>query len=125
MGERHKYGSCRQSDYWQGTPYVDGIKLTVYNQALVAQAAMLAGELDIMVTADYTLAKQMEDEGFDLNVAGVPTTAYTLCFNTVNPEDPFYDVNVRKAVSYAINVDEIIDALFQGYGIKSTQWRNS
>ena len=109
-------------DYWQGAPNVDGLNLVVYNQELVAQAAMMAGELDIMVTSDYTLANQMEAEGYDINVASVPTTAYTLCFNSVNPEDPFYDPNVRKAASYAINTDEIIEALFQGYGTKSTQW---
>ena len=109
-------------NYWQGAPLIDGIKFTVYNEALVAQAAMVAGELDMMSTNDYALAKQMEEDGFVLNVAAVPTSAYTLCFRTNDPEDPFYDVNVRKAVSYAINVDEIIDTLFLGYGIKSTQW---
>jgi ABC-type transport system substrate-binding protein len=109
-------------DYWQGAPLIDGIKFTVYNEALVAQAAMVAGELDIMSTNDYALAKQMEEDGFTLNVAAVPTSAYTLCFRTNDPEDPFFDVNVRKAVSYAINIDEIIDTLFLGYGIKSTQW---
>lgn len=109
-------------DYWQGAPLVDGINFTVYNEALVAQAAMKTGELDMMSTNDYTLAKQMESEGFTLNVAAVPTSGYTLCFRTIDPEDPFYDVDVRRAVSYAINVDEIIETLFHGYGIKSTQW---
>jgi len=109
-------------NYWQGAPLVDGINFTVYNEALVAQAAMLAGELDMMSTNDYALAKQMEEQGFTLYPASVPTSAYTLCFRTNDPEDPFYDVDVRRAVSYAINVDEIIETLFHGYGIKSTQW---
>jgi peptide/nickel transport system substrate-binding protein len=109
-------------NYWRGAPLVDGIKFTVYNEALVAQAAMVAGELDMMATNDYALAKQMESEGFTLYVAAVPTSAYTLAFRSNDPDDPFYDVNVRRAVSHAINVDEIIDTLFFGYGIKSTQW---
>lgn len=109
-------------NYWQGAPLVDGIRMTVYNNALVAQAAMDAGELHAMMTDDYNLAQQMEQKGYTINPAAVPTTGYTLCFETNDPEDPFYDVRVRKAVSHAINVDEILDALFHGYGIKSTQW---
>jgi len=109
-------------NYWQGAPLVDGIRMTVYNNALVAQAAMDAGELHAMVTDDYNLAKQMEQKGYTIYPAAVPTYGYTLCFETNDPEDPFYDVRVRKAVSHAINVDEILDTLFHGYGIKSTQW---
>lgn len=109
-------------NYWQGAPLVDGIRMTVYNNQLVAQAAMDAGELHTLMTDDYNLAKQMEQKGYTIYPAAVPTTGYTLCFETNDPEDPFYDVRVRKAVSHAINVDEILDALFHGYGIKSTQW---
>lgn len=109
-------------DYWGGTPLLEGIKAVVYNEALVMQAAMRAGELDIMSTNDYAIARQMEEEGFRVTPASVPTTAYTLCFETDDPEDPFYNEDVRRAVAYAINVDEVIDSVFFGYGIKSPQW---
>ena len=39
-----------------------------------------------------------------------------------DPTDPFADELVRRAVSYAINAEEIADALLYGYGVKSNQW---
>jgi len=115
---------AKNPEYWQGEPYVDGVEVTVYDTELVMQAAMESGDLDGMVTSNYSLARQMSlsPTGFTIYPASVPTSAYTLCFNMSDPDDPFYDERVRKAVSYAINTDEIIEALFHGYGIKTNQW---
>ncbi|MDI9419669.1 MAG: ABC transporter substrate-binding protein [Firmicutes bacterium] len=114
----------KNPNYWQGEPYLDGVEFIVYENELVMQGAMEIGELHGMVTSNYQLASDMARSrvGYTINGAAVPTSAYTLCFNMSDPTDPFADELVRRAVSYAINAEEIADALLYGYGVKSNQW---
>lgn len=114
----------KNSNYWQGEPHLDGIEFNIYDTELVMQSAMEIGELHGMFTSNYSLAHDMSlsPTDFTINASSVPTSAYTLCFNMSDPEDPFHDERVRKAVSYVIDTEEITDALFYGYGIQSNQW---
>lgn len=114
----------KNPNYWQGEPNVDGVEVVIYANELVAQAAMEAGELDAMATTNYNLVSQMANSStkYEINAASLATSAYTLCFNSSDPEDPFYDPKVRQAVSYAIDSKAIVDTLMNGYGAVSNQW---
>lgn len=112
----------RFDDYWQGKPYLDGVVLDVYGNSLVIQASMEAGELDAFVCADFDMAKSMEEKGFTLIKSAIPAQAFTLNFNSYDTSTPLGDVNVRKALSHAINKQAIVDALCSGFAQPSNQW---
>lgn len=112
--------------YHEGEPRLDGLLYLIYGSADVALMALQNGELDVApftrISYSYLpdLANNSDVVIYDANRGG---HAYTLGFNCVNEEDPLYDVNVRKAICYAIDTDIIGAALMEGYYYPgSTQW---
>lgn len=117
----------KNENYWQGEVLLDGIESITYQQALVAAQALNAGEVQIQLTEDYNLVEQLRNfSGLKAKASDLPSYYYTLCFNMRPSEDgtpdPFEDVRVRKAVSYLVNVDQIMDTLTFGYALKTNQW---
>ncbi|MFC2031347.1 ABC transporter substrate-binding protein [Chloroflexota bacterium] len=106
-------------DYWEGSykgmPMVDTVVFRPIPEAATRAAELEAGGVDLIqdVTPD-----QMDD----LEAAGLvvlPDEAYQLqyvFFTTDNEEDPTYDVKVRQALNYAVDVDAIIENLLSGLG---------
>ena len=110
----------RNDNYWQGEVLLDGIESITYQQALVAAQALNAGEVQIQLTEDYNLVEQMRNfSGLHAKASDLPSYYYTLCFNMRPSEDgtpdPFEDVRVRQAVSYLVDVDQIMSTLTFGY----------
>lgn len=99
-------------DYWGGKQKIDDLVFAITTDAAVRYQKLQAGECHLMPypnAADVEAMKAnpdlkvMEQEG--LNVA-------YLAFNTT--QAPFDNVNVRKALSMAVNKQAIVDAVFQG-----------
>ena len=114
----------RYEDYWQGTPYLDGVNFKVYASTATQQAALEVGDLDIMnLSGDAVTADALEQKGYVLTNAAIPATGYTLCFNSLS-DGPLTDVRVRQAICYAVDAESICEALLGGdkYGSVSTQW---
>lgn len=112
----------RNENYWQGEVYLEGLDLITYQQELVAATSLNAGDIDALLTENYSLVEQMKGyEGISSKASDLPSYYYTLCFN-MKEGDPFANELVRKAVSYAIDVDSIIDTLCFGYAIETNQW---
>ena len=116
--------TVRYDNYWQGKPYLDGVNLIKYATTATQQAAMLAGDLDVMyLSGDPTTADALAAKGFNIVNSAIPQTAYTICFNS-QADGPLTDVRVRQAICYAIDSQSICAALLgdSGYGEPSTQW---
>jgi len=110
-------------DYWRGEPRLDGVNMVVYTNLQVAAAALEAGELDILEVGQFDLAVNLaEKEGIIVDTAALTGTGYTICYNAMDEDDPFYDIRVRQAVSYAIDSEAIAEAITKGYYFESTQW---
>jgi dipeptide transport system substrate-binding protein len=113
-------------DYWGGKQKIDDLVFAITTDASVRYQKLKAGECHLMpypnaadveaMKADPNL-KIAEQEG--LNVA-------YLAFNTT--QAPFDKVEVRKALSMAINKQAIVDGVFQGFAtpaknpIPPTMW---
>lgn len=109
------------SDYWQGEPYLDGVKIVIYANDLVAQAAVQAGDVHIMSPTDASIIEDMKSKGFNVYTMNVPQSCYTVCFNTVKG-DELANVKVRQAMAYAINDNDISVALFGDYASPTNQY---
>lgn len=114
----------KYDQYWQGTPYLDGVNFKIYASTATQQAALEVGDLDIMnLTGDAITADALKAKGYSMSNAAIPSTGYTLCFNS-QADGPLKDLRVRQAIAYAVDTKAICDSLLGdgAYGTESTQW---
>jgi peptide/nickel transport system substrate-binding protein len=106
-------------NYWEGSykgmPKVDTVVFRPIPEAATRVAELQAGGVDMI---QDVLPDQMDDlEGAGLTV--VPDEAFQLqyvFFTTDDESAPTYDVRVRQALNYAVDVDAIIENLLAGLG---------
>jgi peptide/nickel transport system substrate-binding protein len=104
----------RNDDYWdKGKPYLDGVELHVIKDPMTQQAALQAGEVEV-VGMDYgKMAADLKAMGFELQAEASGTVM--LLPDSVNPDSPLADKRVREAVEYAIDREAIAKA--KSYGL--------
>ena len=110
------------ADYWQGEPYLDSVIFKIYSDTLVSQAAMQNDDAQMLYCTDYNLVDTLTASGCTVSL-GVPSQIALLCFNCTDEENnPFYDVKVRQAVSYAIDKEALVESIYSGYGAVTNQF---
>ena len=116
---------CEKYDgYWGGQPNIDKLNFKIYASTATQQAALETGDLDIMyLSGDAVTSDALGAKGYNIVNAAIPATGYTVCFNS-KADSPLADVRVRQAICYAIDSDNINQALLGNgkYGVSSTQW---
>ena len=106
-------------NYFLGAPNVDHLIVKVVAASAVA-SSLLSGDIDLTPGSAFS-AISLTDEALLADSDEVVVDAVTgynyryLCIN--QKLDHFSDVRVRKALSMAINRDEIVSALLGGYGL--------
>jgi peptide/nickel transport system substrate-binding protein len=111
----------RFDDYWDGKPYIEAIEMLRIADATVALMAFKNGDLDILNPSPKD-AKDLEAEG-KYNIVTPPEGQFpSLGGNSKDPNSPFYDIRVRRAISYAIDVPALADAFGLGYWKVTNQW---
>lgn len=103
----------KNEEYWKGSPSIDGVLIKVVPDTETQNIMYRNGELDILdldYMVDY-IPQYKEDFADSLvNTARVGITYFTFNENI----EPFDNVNVRKAVSMAIDRQAIIDSMYGG-----------
>jgi len=110
----------RNENYWKGDVFLDGVELVIYSEALTAQAAIEAGEVDVWTAKDFDIANSLEEEGFTAYGSSVPYFSYAIHFHTA--DGPFADLRVRQAVAYAIDREAIVSLLTAEKAVLSNQF---
>jgi peptide/nickel transport system substrate-binding protein len=104
----------KNEDYWEeGIPYLDEATFRFQSDSQTALMSMMSGELDLMDVEPHRLSEVEDDFTIELQQANS-----TLLVGYNHDREPFNDVNVRKAINYAIDTDQIIDIAFSGYAEK-------
>ena len=94
--------------------YFDSLEMLVLNDANARQTALITGDIDAMTDSDLKTVGLLE-RAPGIVVDNVPSGSHvTLPMFVDTP--PFDDVNVRLALKYAINRQEIVDRVLFGYG---------
>jgi peptide/nickel transport system substrate-binding protein len=108
-----KYELVANENYWDGVPEIDSI--TVLNiDADTKVSAMLSGDIDVAVGASQTTLSQLEGNDHIEMVTVTGTRESDLEMNC-REGHPTADVNLRKALSYAINREVIAQVAGNGY----------
>ena len=112
----------RNENYWGGRPYLDKVEVRVIPDNITAQAALISGEIDILVGLASDAVKTMEAQGFTIDKDPTMLTAMLMVFSSEAPGSPFCDKRVREAVCYAIDSDAVNASVYDGNAIVSNQF---
>ena len=100
--------------YWNGTPKFGTINVQCFLDGDTMAMALQNGELDACANLGYANLPIFENNSnFEINSAAT-SRSYMFVFNTQSEE--FSDVNVRKAVTMAINKEGFVNTLMNGFG---------
>lgn len=110
-------------NYWQeGYPKVETLIFRPIPESSTRVAAITTGEVDIVGRLNAEEAASLEGVP-GVNVISYPVSrVYYIAFNNVTSGvgQPTEDPLVRQAMNYAVDIDAIIDALFDGQAKAST-----
>lgn len=98
----------RNDSYWiEGQPYLDGVEYDYFADSNSADAALLAGEIDVLTTGSQNDVEVIENAGF--TSIGLPqkTSSSFVCMflDCTDEKDPLYDIRVRQALNYALDTE--------------------
>jgi len=110
-------------NYWrEGQPKVQTLVFRPIPESATRVAAIQTGEVDVVGRLSAEEAQSLEGAS-NVEVISYPSTRiYYIAFNnlTTGIDQPTEDPMVRQAMNYAVDVDAIIDALFDGYGQRAS-----
>jgi peptide/nickel transport system substrate-binding protein len=102
-------------DYWGDTPSIPTVVFEFIPESSAQIVALETGEVDAMMRVPPQEVERLEDaEGIEVVRESSVRTIY-IGFN--NLEEPFTDVRVRRALNYAVNKEEIVNGLFEGFTV--------
>ncbi|MDT8715873.1 ABC transporter substrate-binding protein [Clostridium sp. 19966] len=102
----------RNDNYWGTKAKVDKVVFKFIKENSVRASELIAGTSDIIDGIDASDIKKLEDNKLKIfNEPGMNINY--MAFNTSRA--PFNDPKLREAISHAINKEEMVKSLYQGY----------
>jgi len=102
------------ADYWGEGPFVDGIEIRIIPDEATIFAALRAGEVDFAMLGDPLIAT-LPTDGSDVIINRAPDLAYHALMMRASVE-PLDQLEVRQAISCAIDRQEVLDTASLGEG---------
>ena len=107
----------RNPNYWlSGIPQVDVIVFK-FADAHKRVSMLLEGEVDMITNFEPVDISKIVDKGFKV-IREPSFTMMSINFNLLKKDSPFQDKRVRQALNYAVDVDELIEKVMLGNGIR-------
>lgn len=104
----------RNDDYWLKRPNLAGVEFRAIPERSVAAVELEVGGIDVAMSLNADDVVRLETHA-DITVGSTPTLSYYyIAMN--NQLGPLADVRVRKAIQYALPLDQIVDTIFGGVG---------
>ncbi len=108
----------RRDNYWGGdqstTGHYDSSEIIVLNDATARTAALQSGQVDAINRVEPKIAKLL-DRAPTLSVRNVSGRGHYVFIMHIDTA-PFDNNELRLALKYAINRQEMVDKILQGYG---------
>jgi ABC-type transport system substrate-binding protein len=110
--------------YWQeGKPHLDAVEWLIFQDPMTAAASMQVGEIDVFAFVTAQVLPELRDKANIVMLqSGLGAGQDGIITSSRDPNSPFHDVRVRKAVGHAIDVDAMLEAIMLGYAIPTNQW---
>jgi len=105
---------ARNDDYWGEKPKLDQVTFRPIPDANTRMAELESGGIDyLMGVPREELGRLKQEAKFELQEVEAVNIFY-LAHNTQKP--PLNDPNLRRAINYAVNKQEIVDTIYAGTG---------
>lgn len=104
----------RNDDYWNGTPKATSITVRVIPEATSLTIALETGEVDIVESVQAVDIQRVKDNPDLKTIEQVQGSVTYLGMNYAKA--PYDNTNIRKAIAYGINREDIIDVILEGNG---------
>jgi peptide/nickel transport system substrate-binding protein len=105
----------RNSGYWRDDrAHFDAVRILTLLDPAARINALTTGEVDVIDRVDLKTVHRLKDSPAVVVHSVAGTQHYTFAMSCNRP--PFTDVNVRLALKYAINREELLDKILRGYG---------
>jgi len=102
----------RFPNYWAKKPWFDKVSFVSFGSIHAAGLALKAGEVDIGPVKPEDIEIYEADPNLDTQLFSAPGGYHWIGFNV--QMSPMDDIRVRKAIRYAVDVDEILQAIRGG-----------
>lgn len=106
----------RNPNYWnaENAGFFDSAEVIIITDAAARMNALRAGQVDVINLADLKTLNMLKRVP-GIKVEDVPSGRFYI-FGMMSDVDPFKDKNVRQALKYAINRQEMVDKILLGHG---------
>ena len=114
------YVYTRTEGYWDEEAFpFDDLTLRVYTDRNAMLSALESG----VATIGYGSPDNVDAaEGFGLEVASLPVNVMTLVLtDRERPESPLSNEKLRQAINYAVDREAILETVYRGQGVTTTQ----
>ena len=102
----------KNTNYWGDKAKLDKVVFKVVKENSVRASELMTGSIDAMDAVDASDVEKLKEKKFNIfNESGMNVNY--MAFNCSRA--PFDNVKVRQAICYAINRDELVQYLYQGY----------
>ncbi|MBP9772071.1 MAG: hypothetical protein KBD16_04105 [Candidatus Pacebacteria bacterium] len=108
------YTLRRFVDFALGEPYLERIRMKMYDNEKDLLQAFIAGDVDAMPDVDPADAHELNDE--ESVVLSYPLPRVFALFFNQNHNELFADATVREALTVAIDPQVVVDEVLYGYG---------
>lgn len=106
-------------DYWKGEPAIKHLEFRYIPEFSARLSAFLSGEIDLFKNIPVDALAEIENSD-NSEVAEVSSSRINYLALNALVEGPMQDEKVRQAINYAVDVDELLDNILNGYGTKMT-----
>jgi peptide/nickel transport system substrate-binding protein len=103
------------TEHWRTVPHFKTLIQYVVPEEATQVAMLKRDEVDIITGITLDRAVELGEEGWRLIQAPVPIGSNVIMPGTWITDGPTSDIRVRRALSYAIDRQEICDTFFHGY----------
>jgi peptide/nickel transport system substrate-binding protein len=105
----------RNPNYWeQGVPYLDGLRGVVITEQSTKVQSVTSGQAHIADPIDYSAASTVEGSSAAELLEFKGSTYLLIAMD--QRKEPFNDERVVDAIKMAVDRDQVLQAVFQGYG---------
>lgn len=106
----------RYDGHWdlENRAFFDSAELLVFTDTNARTAALISGDLDATDRLDLKTVERIK-QAPGINVHSIPGTQH-FTFEMMCTVDPYTNVDLRLALKYAINRQEMVDKILFGYG---------
>lgn len=102
-------------NHWQDVPHFKTLTFINVPEESTRIAMFKRGDVDFCGGITYDTAKKLQKDGVRLKSSFFPTMQNVNISGTWLTESPVKDIRIRKAMSYAINRQEMADTYFKGF----------